>query len=114
MTWPEQLRNRTKAFALSVVRFCRTLPHTIEANVFRYQLVKAGTSVGANHRATCRGRSPAEKRAKIGIAIEECDESLYWLEILDDLMLGESAERKRLLAEANDITAILVKCRGSM
>jgi four helix bundle protein len=114
MTWPEQLRNRTKAFALAAVRFCRTLPHTVEANVFRYQLVKSGTSVGANYRATCRGRSPAEKRAKLGIAIEESDESLYWLDLLDDLGMGEPIERKRLLREANEITAILVKCRGSM
>ncbi len=54
-----------------------------------------GTSVGANYRATCRGRSPAEKKAKLGIAIEEADESQYWLEILTELDLGQGNERKR-------------------
>ena len=83
-------------------------------NVVRYQLTKSGTSVGANYRATCRGGSRAEKIAKLGIAIEESDESLYWLEILEDLNLGEATERKRLLREADELTAIFVKCRGSM
>lgn len=66
----------------------------------RYQLIKSGTCVGANYRATCRGRSPAERKAKLGLTIEESDESLYWLEILDDLEMGEANERKRLLKAA--------------
>lgn len=91
-----------------------TLPRTIETNVFRYQLVKAGTSVGANYRATCRGRSDAEKRAKIGIAIEECDESAYWLELLTDLDIGDREQRTQLMKEADELTAILYSCRNGM
>jgi four helix bundle protein len=115
MTWPEHLKKRTRAFALAVVRFCMTLPpRDIEMNIFRYQLVKSGTSVGANYRATCRGRSHAEKRAKIGIAIEECDESAYWLELLTDLDVGDRVERRRLLKEADELNAILYSCRRGM
>jgi four helix bundle protein len=54
-SWPEEMRRRTRAFALDVIRFCRTLPHTVEADVFRRQLLKSGTSVGANYRAACQG-----------------------------------------------------------
>jgi four helix bundle protein len=108
------LRQRTKKFALDDVRFCRTLPHAVEGDVFRRQLLKSGTSVGANYRATCRGRSPAEKKAKLGIAIEESDESLYWLELLDTLNLGQANERRRLMKEADELTAIFVTGRAHM
>jgi four helix bundle protein len=114
MTWPEQLKKRTRDFSLGIVRFCRTLPGTIEMNVFRHQLIKAGTSVGANYRATCRGRSTAEKKAKIGIAIEECDESAFWLELLADLDAGDRRERQRLTKEADELNAILYSCRRGM
>jgi four helix bundle protein len=114
MTWPEEMKRRTKKFALDVVRFCRTLPHSIECNVYRYQMIKAGTSVGANYRATYRGRSDGEKKAKISIAIEEADECQYWFEILNELELGAATERKRLLKEADELTAIFVTARMNM
>jgi four helix bundle protein len=114
MTWPEKMRQRTKQFALDIVRFCRALPRNIECDVFRKQLVKAGTSVGANYRATCRGRSPAEKKAKLCIAIEEADESQYWLELLESLNLGEAAGRKRLWKEADELLAIFVTARTNL
>jgi four helix bundle protein len=107
MEWPEVMRRRTKAFALAVIRFCRTLPHTVEGDVFRRQLLKSGTSVGANYRASCRGRSPAEKKAKMGVALEEADESQYWFEILTEVSLGQASLRKPLLQEATELTAIL-------
>jgi four helix bundle protein len=94
------------AFALAVVRYCRTLPHDIEADVFRKQFLKAGTSVGANYRASCRGRSPAERRAKLGIVLEESDECEYWLVILDTFDLGEPSQRKWLGSEAAELTRI--------
>ena len=107
MEWPEIMRRRTKAFAPAVIRFCRTLPHTVESDVFRKQLVRSGTSVGANYRASCRGRSPAEKKAKLGISLEESDESQYWLELLEEVNLGDAVQRSALLKEATELTAIL-------
>ena len=101
-------------FAVAVVKFCRSLPHTVEGNVFRYQLLKAGTSVGANYRATCRGRSNAEKRAKLGVVIEEADESEYWLLLLERSTLGDPTQRSALLKEAGELTALFVSCRRSM
>ena len=90
------------------------MPRNIECDVFRKQLVKAGTSVGANYRATCRGRSPAEKKAKLCIAIEEADESQYWLELLESLSLGEATERKRLWKEADELLAVFVTARTNL
>ena len=114
MTWPEQLRQRTKKFAIDVVIFCRRLPRNIECDVFRRQMVKSGTSVGANYRATCRGRSAAEKKAKLCIAIEEADETQYWLELLESLNLGDTTERKRLWSEAEELLAIFVTARRNL
>jgi four helix bundle protein len=112
--WPAQLRERTKKFALATIRFCRTLPHTVEGDVFRRQLLKSGTSVGANYRGTCRGRSKAEKRAKLGVVIEESDESEYWLELLETAALGNPEQRTWLLKEAGELTALFVSCRRGM
>ena len=114
MEWPEVMRRRTKAFALDVVRFCRTLPHTVEGDVFRRQLLKSGTSVGANYRATCRGRSPAEKKAKMRVVLEESDESQFWLEILTDVNLGNAQLRAPLLKEATELTAIFTTSYANM
>jgi four helix bundle protein len=94
------------AFALRVVRFCRTLPKDIEGDVFRRQLLKAGTSVGANYRASCRGRSLKEKRAKLGVALEEADESDYWLSLLETLDPEKHAERQWLLGESRELAAV--------
>ena len=112
--WPEVMRRRTKAFALSVIRFCRTLPHTAEGDVFRRQLLKSATSVGANYRAVCRGRSDGEKKAKMGIVGEESDESQFWLEILTEVSLGQASLRKQLLAEATELTAIFTRSYANM
>jgi four helix bundle protein len=114
MQWPEKMRLRTKAFALEVIRFCRTLPHTVESDVFRRQLLKSGTSVGANYRAVCRGRSSAEKKAKLGIVVEESDESQFWLEVLEEVGLGDAAQRKALFKEATELTAIFTSSYYNM
>lgn len=102
------------AFALAVVRYCRTLPRDIEADVFRRQFLKAGTSVGANYRASCRGRSPRERKAKLGIALEEADECDYWLTILNHFKLGNTEQRAWLTTEALEITKILATAFGNM
>jgi four helix bundle protein len=78
----EDLKKRTKAFALRILRLASALPDTIEGRVIKGQLVRAGTSVGANYRAACRGRSGAEFVAKLGVVEEESDEGAFWLELI--------------------------------
>jgi len=81
---PEELRGRTKAFAVRIVRLYKSLPFSADAQVLGKQLLRCGTSVAANYRAACRGRSRAEWLAKIGLVVEEADESCFWLEMLSD------------------------------
>jgi len=102
----EALKARTKKFALGVLEFVDTLPTKGTAVRIGYQLSDAATSVAANYRASCRARSDQEFDDKIGIVMEESDESLWWLEICEERTLGESISRRRLLNEANELTAI--------
>jgi four helix bundle protein len=102
-----ELKERTKQFALRVMRLVDVLPKTPKGRAIASQLVRSGTSVAANYRAACRGRSKAEVIAKIGIAEEEADETALWLElIIDDRLLPEKKVAP-LLKEANEVTAIL-------
>jgi four helix bundle protein len=103
----EELKRRTKRFALDVLAFVARQPHSDDGRGVRYQLVRAATSVGANYRSACRSRSRAEFIARIGVALEEADESAFWLEIL--IESGKAAEQPAhaLLEEANQLTAIL-------
>ena len=78
----EELRARTKKFALRIIRLFKSLPHSPEAQILGKQLLRSGTSVGANYRAAGRARSAAEFSAKIGIVVEEADETVFWLECL--------------------------------
>ena len=78
----EDLKNRTKVFALRILKLAAALPNTIEGKTIRGQIVRVGTSVGANYRAACRGRSKAEFVAKLGVVEEESDESAFWLELI--------------------------------
>jgi four helix bundle protein len=78
----EQLRARTKKFALRIIRLFQKLPRTPEAQILGKQLLRSGTSVGANYRAAGRARSGAEFSAKIGVVVEEADETVFWLECL--------------------------------
>jgi four helix bundle protein len=109
MEFAELMRRRTFAFALAVVQLCRTLPYTAESDVFRGQLLRSGTSVGANYRASCRSRSPREKGSKLGIALEEADESEYWLSLLDRLDIGAVERRHALLKECGELVAIFAR-----
>jgi four helix bundle protein len=109
----DDLKRRTKSFALRILKLAAALPPTIEGKVIRGQLVRAGTSVGANYRAACRSRSRAEFIAKVGIVEEEADESAFWLElIIEGLFLKESRVAP-LLAEAQALTRIMAKSRVS-
>ncbi len=102
------LKARTKEFGLRVIRLVETLPKSRTADVLGRQLLRAATSVGANYRAACRGRSAAEFLAKLGIVEEEADESAYWIEMLTDAGLVKTSLVEPLLREANELTAIIV------
>ena len=107
----DQLKKRTKLFALRVLKLAAALPLTIEGKTIKGQLVRAGTSVGANYRAACRGRSRAEFIAKIGIVEEEADETAFWLELIIETELLGPAKVESLLTEANEIVAIMASSK---
>ena len=103
---PEQLRDRTKAFALRIVRLYRSLPHSTDTQVLGKQLLRCSTSVAANYRAVCRARSKAEFVAKIGVVVEEADEAILWLELMTESGIVPLTKTEALLKEANELTAI--------
>lgn len=103
---PEKLRNRTKAFALRVIRLYRSLPYKTDTQVLGKQLLRCGTSVAANYRAVCRARSKAEFIAKMGVVVEEADEAILWLELMTESGIVSQAKTEDLLREANELTAI--------
>jgi four helix bundle protein len=103
---PEELRGRTKAFAVRIVKLYRSLPYRADAQVLGKQLLRCGTSVAANYRAACRGRSKAEWIAKIGLVVEEADESVFWLEMLADCGIVSEVKLKDLLEEAHELSAL--------
>jgi four helix bundle protein len=109
----EQMRNRTKAFAIRIVRLCQRLPRTWEARIFGQQILRAGTSVGANYRAVGRARSKAEFVAKIGTVVEEADETVFWLELLVEAGIVGKVRMEALLAEANELVAIFAAAVGT-
>jgi four helix bundle protein len=110
---PSELKDRTKQFALRTLKLVGALPNTIEGRAIANQLVRSGTSVAANYRATCRARSRAEFVAKIGIVLEEADESLLWLELIHEAKLLPRKRIEPLLAEANELVAVMVTSRNS-
>jgi four helix bundle protein len=102
----EVLKNRTKQFALRIIRVIRTLPPGPEGRIISHQLSRSGMSVAANYRAVCRARSRPEFLAKLAIVIEEADESAFWLELLVDAGLVRESKLKDLNSEANQLVAI--------
>ncbi len=102
------MKKRTKDFAKRVINLCRQLPETREGRLIGNQLFRSGTSVGANYRAACRARSKAEFIAKLGIVLEETDESLYWLEILSETQIVKADLLEPLMEEASELVAIFV------
>jgi four helix bundle protein len=106
VTKQEELRDRSKQFAVSIVRFFRILPRTEEARVIGKQLLRSATSVAANYRAAGRSRSHAEFISKIGTVVEEADETVFWLEMLSDAEIVRKEEAEALSVEANELLAI--------
>ena len=105
---PKQLKDRTKRFAVDIIQLCRELPTTLDGRTIGGQLIRCGTSVAANYRASCRARSRAEFLAKMGTVEEESDESLFWLELMVDCNLVSQERVARLAKEADELTAIMV------
>jgi len=102
------LKLRTKQFTLRVIRLVESLPPGRTSDIIGRQLLRCGTSVGANYRAACRGRSTAEFVAKMGIVEEECDECIYWMEILAESGLMPADRMADLMSEANELLAITI------
>ena len=106
MSQPEELRERTKLFAIRIVRLFRALPKSTEAQVLGKQLLRCGTSVAANYRAVCRARSKAEFIARVGIVAEEADESVLWLELLEETNILSRTKLQEISREARELSAI--------
>lgn len=107
-----ELKTRTKQFGLRVMNLVTVLPKTTDGRAIGSQLVRSGTSVGANYRAACRSRSKAEFIAKIGVVVEEADESAFWLELIMDGGILKPELVSPLHEEAEDLTAIFAaSCR---
>ncbi len=107
----QEMKQRTKQFALNVLRLISQLPRSTEGRIVANQLGRSGTSVGANYRAACRARSKADFISKLGIVEEESDESCYWLELIIEGRMLPTGQVEPLLKEANEITAIVVASR---
>jgi len=104
----KDLKERTKMFALKVIKVVEMLPRGRIADILGRQLIKAGTSVGANYRASCRAKSTADFISKMGIVEEEADESIYWMELLIEAGLVRQVDLIPLLDEADQILAMTV------
>jgi four helix bundle protein len=102
------LKSRTKRFALAIIKVVETLPISVVTSVMGRQLIKCATSVGANYRAACRARSRSDFIAKMGIVEEECDESLYWMEMLIDSRKAREQDFRDLYSEGNELLSIVV------
>jgi four helix bundle protein len=102
------LRQRTKVFALRIIKLYAALPKSTEAQVLGKQLLRSGTSVGAHYREAVRARSKAEYISKVGVGLQELEESIYWLELLTDAELIAPQKLASLLKEANELIAIFV------
>ncbi len=105
---PEELKRRTKKFAVAVFSFARTLPSDSATSVLVRQLVKSGTATAANYRSACRAKSKADFVCKMTTAEEEADEALFWLELLVDAEIVTKNVAARLMDEADQLTRIFV------
>ena len=103
-----QLKKRTKEFAKNIIRLCRNLPTNREGRLIGGQMFRSGTSVAANYRAACRGRSKAEFVSKLAIVEEEADETMFWLELIKELSISKDPMVDDFLKESDEIVAMIV------
>src|SRR5574337_311306 len=108
---PQRLRQRTKHFALRIVTLFQALPKSDVARTLGRQLLRSGTSVAANYRAVCRARSKAEFTAKLGVVLEEADETAFWLELLIETAVVPKPRLGDLLVETNELVRIFSASR---
>jgi four helix bundle protein len=104
----EAMKYRTKQLALVIIRLSRTLPQSPEARIIARQLLRSATSVAANYRAVCRARSTADFTSKLGLVLEEADETLFWLELLVDAEIARPDQVNMPLDEANQLVSMFV------
>jgi four helix bundle protein len=104
----ENLKQRTKLFALNVLKFVEKPPRDRSSDILGRQLLRSGTSVGANYRSACRAKSPADFISKLGIVEEEADESGFWLELLLESGKARAGEINPLMQEAGELVAIMI------
>jgi len=107
----QELRRRTKDFALRIMRMCRTIPSTRETNIINNQILRSATGVAANYRAVGLARSKSEFISKLGIVLEEADETVFWLELLSDSGIIPASKLRELMAEGNELVAIFLASR---
>jgi len=107
----DAMKLRTKQFAIRIVSVVRSLPRTREGDVIGKQLLRSGTAVAANYRAVCRSRSHSEFISRMSVAVEEADETVFWLELLGDTGVVPAERLTVLLKEANELLAI---CAASL
>jgi len=105
---PDEMKTRTKQFGLRVIRLVASLPRNRTGDVIGRQLLRAGTSVGANYRAACRSRTDKDLLTRMGIVEEEADEVLYWLELLAEANIVKAERLADLQAEGDEILAMVV------
>jgi four helix bundle protein len=110
----QELKSRTKVFALRVLKLIDTLPDSRSARVLAGQLGRSGTSVGANYRSACRSRSVAEMISKLSVVEEEADESCFWMELIAEHGLMPAVQMTPLMKEAGELTAIMVASRKTL
>jgi len=109
----DELKARTKEFALRVIRLVDALPNSVKGRATANQIMRSSTSVAANYRAACRARSRAEFIAKIGVVEEEADETAFWLELIIDSKIRSKTQIEPLLKEAGELVAIMAASRKS-
>lgn len=115
----QEFATRTMHFGLRIIRLVESLPNSQAARVIGNQLLRAGTGVGANYRSALRGKSRADFVATLGIVDEECDEALYWMQMLIEAKIMETSKLSQLMSEANEVIAIVVSsiktaCAGAI
>ena len=110
----EVMQQRTKQFALRIIKLYQALPKSGEAQVIGKQLLRSGTSVGSNYRASCRARSSKEFYSKLSIVIEEADETMFWLELLSESGIIKAALLHDIINETEEIVKILVSARKTI
>jgi four helix bundle protein len=108
---PDEMKKRTKAFALRMMKLADVIPRGLAGQVVGRQLLRSATSVGANYRAACRAQSRADFAAKLSIVVEETDEALYWLELLEESGMVKKERLAELRKEANELLSIAIASR---